>query len=81
MVRQFVKLCRRGLKVNACKSKVVVLNEGEGLECEVHIDGICLEHVSELKYLGCILDKSGTDGAECSRKVASKRGWQLPLGP
>ena len=32
-----------------------------------------LEHVSEFKYLGCVLDKSGADGAECSRKVASGR--------
>ena len=25
------------------------------------------------KYLGCVLDESGTDGAECSRKAASER--------
>ena len=25
------------------------------------------------KYLGCVLDESGTDEAECSRKVASRR--------
>ena len=25
-------------------------------------------HISE--YLGCVVDESGTDGAECSRKVA-----------
>ena len=30
-------------------------------------------HVSEFKYLGCVWDESGTDGAECSRKVASER--------
>ena len=34
---------------------------------------IRLEHVSEFKYLGCILEKSGTAGAECSRKVVSGR--------
>ena len=44
------------------------MNGEEGLECEVHVDGIRLEHVS---YLGCVLGKSGTDGAECSRKVVS----------
>ena len=33
-----------------------------------------LERVLEFKYLGCVLDESGTDGAECSRKVASGRG-------
>ena len=43
----------------------------EGLECEVCVDGIRLEHISEFKYLGCVLDESGTDEAECSRKVAS----------
>ena len=52
---------------------MIVLNGEEGLECEVHLDGINLEHVSEFKYLGFVLHKSGTDGAECSRKVASGR--------
>ena len=48
---------RRGLKVNADKNKVMVLNGEEGLECEVNVDGIYLEHVSEFKYLGCVLDE------------------------
>ena len=43
----------------------MVLNGEEGLECEVHVDGICVEHISEFKYLRCVLDGSGTDGAEC----------------
>ena len=30
-----------------------------------------LEHVSEFKYLGCVLDELCTDQAECSRKMAS----------
>ena len=51
----------------------MVLNGEEGLEYEVHIDGICLEHVSEFKYLGYVLDESGTDGTECSRKVVGRR--------
>ena len=55
---------RKGLKVNAGKSKVRVLKEEEGLECEVHLDGICLEPVSEFKYLGCVLDESGTECEE-----------------
>ena len=41
--------------------------------CEVHVDKICLQHVSEFKYLGCVSDESGMDGAECSTKVASGR--------
>ena len=51
----------------------MVLNGEEGLECEVHLDGIRLEHVSKFKYFGHVLDESGADGAECSRKVASRR--------
>ena len=64
MVGRFAEVCKRkGLKVNAGKSKVMVLNGEEVLECEVHVDGILLEHVSEFKYLGSVLDESGTDGA------------------
>ena len=71
---RFVEVCRRrGLKVNAGKSKVMALVGEKGLECEVYVDGIRLEHVSEFKYFGCVLDELGTDGAECSRKVASER--------
>ena len=66
-------MCRRGLKVNEDKGKVMVLGGEEGFECEVYVDGICLEHVSEFKYLGCVLDESSTDEAECSRKMGSGR--------
>ena len=31
----------------------MVLNGEEGLECEVCVDGMQLEHISEFKYLGC----------------------------
>ena len=48
MVRWFAEVCKRSLKVNAGKSKVMVLGGEEGLESEVCIDGICVEHVSEL---------------------------------
>ena len=57
------------MNINTGKSKVIVLNEEKGLECEIHVDGILLEHVSEFKYLECVLEESGTDGTECSRKV------------
>ena len=53
-------MCRRGLKVNAGKTKVMVMNGEEGLE-------------GEFKYLGCVLNKASTDWAECSRKVVSER--------
>ena len=46
-----VEMCRRrGLKGIADQSKVMVLNGEEGLECEVSLDRIRLEHVSEFKY-------------------------------
>ena len=59
---RFAELCRRrGLKVSADKSKVMVLDGEEGFECEIIVDGVRLEQVSELKYLGCDLGESGTD--------------------
>ena len=71
---RFVEMCRRrSLKVNTGKSKVMLLGEEEGLECEVCAEGIRLEHVLKFKYFGCVLDESGTDDAECSRKVAIGR--------
>ena len=39
MVEWFIEVCRRGLKVNVGKSKVIVLNREEGLECEGRVDG------------------------------------------
>ena len=51
MVYWFFEMCRRGgLKVNTDKSKVMVLKGEEELECEVRIERICLECVSEFKY-------------------------------
>ena len=32
------------------------------------------------KYFGCVLDESGTDEAECSRKVASGRKVASAIG-
>ena len=67
-------MCRRsGLKFNAGNSKVMVLGGEERLEWEICVDGIRLKHVSEFKYLECVLDELGTDESECSRKVASGR--------
>ena len=53
VVGRFAEVCRRrGLNVNAGRSKVMVMNGEEGLECKFQVDGVCLEHVSEFKYLG-----------------------------
>ena len=65
---------RRGLKVKADKLKVMVLNGEEGLECEVHVDRMRLDHVFEFKYFGCVLNESGTNNAECHGKVADAIG-------
>ena len=72
MVGRFVEECRRrGLKMNAWKSKAMVLGGEEELECKVSVDGVRLEHVSEFKYLGCVLNESDKDETEYRRKVAN----------
>ena len=79
MVGKFVEMCRRrGLKVNAGGCKVMVMKERRDYS-EVYVDGICLEHVSEFRYLGCALDESGTEGANFSRKAASGRMVADPI--
>ena len=55
---------RRDLKLNAVKSRVMMLGEEEGLECEVRVDGTRLEKVTGFKYLGC-------DGAEWEESCRS----------
>ena len=50
----------------------MVMNGEEGLECEVYVAGVCIEHILEFKYLGCGLDEAGTNGAG-SRNVTSVR--------
>ena len=74
MVGRFVEVCRRrGLKVNGGKSKVMLLGGEEDLKCEVWVDWVRLEHVSEFKYLRCVWEESGTDEAECCREMVSVR--------
>ena len=51
---------------------MMVLNVEEGLECEVHVDGIRLEPVSKFKYLGCILEKSSRDGAKERDRIVKR---------
>ena len=45
---------RKCPKVNADKSKMMVLNGEEGLECEVCINGMRLDHLLEFEYLGFV---------------------------
>ena len=49
------------------------MNGEEGSEYGFRVDGMILEHVSEFKGLGCVLDELGTYDVECRRKVASGR--------
>ena len=84
MVGWFAEVCRRrGLKVNAGKSKVMVLNGKEGLKCKVHVDGICLEHVSEFKYWGVFWanlvqkEHNAIEREECCRSLVNIRDLQL----
>ena len=47
IVGRYIEVCRRrDLKVITGKSKVMLLGREEGLKCEIHVDGIRLEHVS-----------------------------------
>ena len=48
------------MKVNADESKMMVLEGEERLVCEVIVNGMQLEHDSEFKYLGIVLDETGT---------------------
>ena len=75
MVGLFAEVCRRrGLKINVGKSKVIVVNRKEGLECEIHIDGIRLEHVSEFRCLWCVW----THQVQKEQSVVGR--WKMRLG-
>ena len=51
----------------------MILNGKEWLNCEVSVDEMRLEHVSEFEYLGCVLNGSGTDETKCRKQVAIGR--------
>ena len=74
MVGSFVEVCRgRSLKVNAGKSKLMLVSGEEGFQCEVCVDWMRLEHLLNFKYLWRVLRESITNEAECRRKVARGR--------
>ena len=83
MLARFVEVYRRrGLKANPGKSKAMVMNGEEGLECEVYVDGIRLEYVSEFKYLGCVLDETQVQmGQNVVGRWRVGGRLQVPLGP
>ena len=43
------------------------------MECEILVNEMQLEHMSQFKYLGCVLDESVMDVAEFYMNVASGR--------
>ena len=80
MVGWYVQVCRRSrLKFNVVKNKLRVLGGEDGLECEVYVDEMQLEHALEFKYLGCVLNESGKDKAEFRKKVVSGRRVQSAI--
>ena len=72
------------MKANAVKSKVMVINGEDELECEVHVDRVCLEHVFKFKYLD-IWDVFWTNQVQMGQNVVGRwkggGGWQVLLGP
>ena len=55
-----LKVCRRrGLKVNADKSNVMVLNGEESLEYEIYVNRIHLRHFLEFICFGVIRYRGG----------------------
>ena len=73
MVRRFFEVFKcRGLKVIGDKSKIIVLNGEEGLEVRRARMGQDWS-MSRNINTSDVLDESGTDDAECHRKVTSQR--------
>ena len=82
MVGWFAEVCRRrGLKVNPDRSKVIVIGGEEGLDCEVHVDGIRLEHVSELNNWGVFWTNQAQNGQNLVGRWQVGGGLQVPSGP
>ena len=50
---------------------MMVLGGEEGVEYEVCVNLMRFEHLLEYKYFGCVLNESGINEVECSRKVVS----------
>ena len=68
------------MKVNAGKSKAMVLNREEGLECGVNVDGKRLEHMSEFKWVVLWINQVQIRQGVIGRWQVGG-GLQVPLGP
>ena len=81
MVGRFIEVCKRkGVKGYAGKSKVMLLGGEEGLDYEVCVNRIRLEHVSEFKYMVLFW----MNQVQMTRSVVGRRqvggGLQVLLG-
>ena len=61
-----------GIKIHSSKTKITRARGPGPSNNLIHSLPLQLEYVSELKYLA-VLDESGTDDAECRRRMASMR--------
>ncbi len=60
-MNMFGSVCeKRNLKINVSKSKVMVFERNEDTKCEVRLNGLLIENVSSLKYLGSVMNKDGS---------------------
>ena len=66
---------RRGLKLNAGKSKVMVMNGEEGLGCEVYIDEDSFRAWAEISN---ILDVFWTNQVQTGKNVIGR--WRVGKG-
>ena len=67
MRKHFIEVCKKVLKVNGDKSRVVVTKERKGGDW-------CLwMRDNQIKYLGFVFDKSVTDRVEWCRSVLNAR--------
>ena len=74
LIDKFNRVCkRRGLKVNADKSKVMIMGGTEDDKCEIKLNGQVLEHVKEFCYLGSTVNDRGTDESDCNKRVMKER--------
>merc|ERR1711888_251428 len=71
LVTEFGVVCeRRKLKVNVAKSKVLVMEDDVTHNVNITLDGAVLEEVSNFKYLGSVVDKSGSTESDVKYRLA-----------
>lgn len=59
-------LQKRGMKINKQKTKVMTIGDGE---VKVEIEGTEIEQVNQFKYLGVVIENTGTQDAEINERI------------